>query len=325
MAQDAQRRPAGKNLERFAWLSLATGFVVLALKVGAWWVTGSIGLLSDALESTVNIGAALVAVFALRASNRPPDAEHHFGHGKAEYLSAMIEGFLILTASAAIIATAINRLIDPQPLEQVGIGLAISLLASLLNGAVGWLLLRVGRRHRSMVLIADGKHLLTDVWTSAGVIVGVAAVAITGWVRLDPIIALAVGANILWTGWRLLRDSVSGLLDQRLDDDEIAQVVAVLERHESDSVHFHALQSRAAGRQRFVSVHMLVPGVSTVRGAHDLAQDIEDEIDQVLPDTVVSIHIEPLEDPRAWDDIPRGAEHPMRSSHTRFGEGDVTG
>lgn len=316
---------SGRYLERFAWLSLATGFVVLGLKTYAWLVTGSVGLLSDALESTVNIGAALVAVFALRASNRPPDAEHHFGHGKAEYLSAMVEGFLILAASAVIIATAVNRLVDPQPLEQVGIGLAISVLASVLNGAVGLLLLRVGRNHRSMVLIADGKHLLTDVWTSAGVVVAVAAVALTGWVRLDPIIALVVGANILWTGWRLLRDSVSGLLDQRLSDDEIQKVVDVLERHESDDVHFHALQSRAAGRQRFVSVHMLVPGRSSVRAAHDLAQDIEDEIDRELPQTVVSIHIEPLEDPRAWDDIPRGAEHPMRSSQTRFGDGNVPG
>lgn len=316
---------SGRYLERFAWLSLATGFVVLGLKIVAWQVTGSVGLLSDALESTVNIGAALVAVFALRASNRPPDAEHHFGHGKAEYLSAMIEGFLILAASAAIIATALNRLLDPQPLEQVGIGLAISVLASVLNGAVGLLLLRVGRQHRSMVLVADGKHLLTDVWTSAGVVVAVAAVAVTGWVRLDPIIALAVGANILWTGWRLLRDSVSGLLDERLSDDEIEKVVQVLEQHEGDEVQFHALQSRAAGRQRFVSVHMLVPGVSSVRAAHDLAQDIEDEIVRVLPQTVVSIHIEPLEDPRAWDDIPRGAEHPMRSSQTRLDDGDVSG
>jgi cation diffusion facilitator family transporter len=315
----------GRHLERFAWLSLATGFVVLSLKLVAWQITGSVGLLSDALESTVNIGAALVAVFALRASNRPPDAEHHFGHGKAEYLSAMVEGFLILAASAAIIATAVNRLVNPQPLEQVGIGLLISVAASVLNGAVGYLLLRVGRKHRSMVLIADGKHLLTDVWTSAGVVLGVAAVAISGWDPLDPIIALAVGANILWTGWGLLRDSVSGLLDRRLTDAEIAEVVAVLESHSSDQVHFHALQSRAAGRQRFVSVHMLVPGADSVRSAHDRAVEIEEQIDLVLPDTVVSIHIEPLEDPRAWDDIPRGAEHPMRSSQTTFGDGDITG
>ncbi len=315
----------GRRLERYAWLSLATGFVVLALKLAAWQITDSVGLLSDALESTVNIGAALVAVFALRAANRPPDAEHHFGHGKAEYLSAMVEGFLILTASAAIIATAVNRLVNPQPLEQVGIGLVISVVASVLNGAVGYLLLRVGRQHRSMVLIADGKHLLTDVWTSAGVVVGVAAVAISGWDRLDPIIALAVGANILWTGWGLLRDSVSGLLDRRLSDAEIAEVVAVLESHQSDQIHFHALQSRASGRQRFVSVHMLVPGADSVRSAHDLAVDIEEQIDRVLPETVVSIHIEPLEDPRAWDDIPRGAEHPMRSSHTWFGDGHIPG
>ncbi len=315
----------GRYLERFAWLSLVTSFVVLALKVLAWQVTGSVGLLSDALESTVNIGAALVAVFALRAANRPADAVHHFGHGKAEYLSAMVEGFLILAASAAIIATAINRLLDPQPLEQVGIGLAISVIASVLNGIVGMILIRVGKRHRSMVLVADGKHLMTDVWTSAGVVVGVGAVALTGWERLDPVIALLVGANILWTGWRLLRDSVSGLLDERLSDQDIDQVVAILAARESEHVHFHALQSRAAGRQRFVSLHMLVPGVTGVRQAHDLAQEIEDDIVRALPDTVVSIHIEPLEDPRAWNDIPRGAEHPMNPSQSRFGEGQVPG
>jgi cation diffusion facilitator family transporter len=316
---------AGKSLERYAWLSVATGVVVLALKTLAWQLTDSVGLLSDALESTVNIGAALVAVFALRAANRPADAEHHFGHGKAEYLSAMVEGFLILAASAAIIATAVNRLFTPQPLEQVGIGLAVSVLASVLNGLVAWLLIRVGREHRSVVLVADGKHLLTDVWTSAGVVVGVGAVALTGWERLDPIIALVVGANILWTGWGLLRDSVSGLLDERLSDEDIAKVVAVLAAHESPKVHFHALQSRAAGRQRFVSLHMLVPGSSSVREAHDLAQRIEDEIDVQLPETVVSIHIEPLEDPRAWDDVPRGAQHRMHSSRTRFDEGPVSG
>ncbi|MEZ5186118.1 MAG: cation diffusion facilitator family transporter [Candidatus Nanopelagicales bacterium] len=315
----------GRYLERFAWLSLATGFVVLALKLVAWQLTDSVGLLSDALESTVNIGAALVAVFALRASNRPADAEHHFGHGKAEYLSAMFEGFLILAASAAIIATAVDRLLNPKPLEQVGIGLAVSVLASVLNGVVAFVLLRVGRRHRSIVLIADGKHLLTDVWTSAGVVIGVAAVAVTGWIRLDPLIALMVGANILWTGWGLLRESVSGLLDRRLSDEDIDKVVEILTEHESAELHFHALQSRASGRQRFVSLHMLVPGSRSVRQAHDLAQDIEDEIVAALPETIVSIHIEPLEDPRAWDDIPRGAEHPLNRSQTRFGEGAAPG
>lgn len=313
----------GRYLERFAWLSLATGFVVFSLKIVAWRLTDSVGLLSDALESTVNIGAALVAVFALRAANRPADAEHQYGHGKAEYLSAMVEGFLILAASAAIIATAVMRLLNPQPLEDVGVGLAVSVFASVLNGIVAFILIRVGRSHRSMVLVADGKHLLTDVWTSAGVVVAVAAVALTGWLPLDPLIALAVGANILWTGWGLLRDSVSGLLDERLPDEDIDKVVEVLAGKESDTVHFHALQSRAAGRQRFVSMHMLVPGASSVRSAHDLAQEIEDEIEEALPGTVVSIHIEPLEDPRAWDDIPHGAQHPLNPAPTRFGQGST--
>lgn len=304
----------GKYLERFAWLSLVTGIVVLALKVVAWRLTGSVGLLSDALESTVNIGAALVALFALRAANRPADAEHHFGHGKAEYLSAMVEGFLILAASAAIIASAVQRFISPEALEKVGIGLAISVVASILNGVVALILIRVGTTHRSMVLVADGKHLMTDVWTSAGVVIGVGAVALTGWERLDPIIALAVGVNILWTGWGLLRQSVSGLLDERLSDDDIDKVVEILADMESDDLQFHGLQSRASGRQRFVSMHMLVPGAQSVQQAHDIANDVEARIDAVLPQTIVTIHVEPIEDPTAWGDIPPGAEHPIRRS-----------
>lgn len=315
----------GKYLERFAWLSLATGIVVLALKIVAWQLTDSVGLLSDALESTVNIGAALVALFALKAANRPADAEHHFGHGKAEYLSAMVEGVLILGAAAAIIATAVQRFLNPQPLEQVGIGLAISVLASVLNGVVAVILMRVGRTHRSMVLVADGKHLMTDVWTSAGVVVGVAAVALTGWNRLDPVIALLVGVNILWTGWGLLRESVSALLDEKLSDEEIAKVVAVLTTHESETVRFHALQSRSAGRSRFVSMHMLVPGGTTVAAAHDMAHTVEEAIDEQLPGAVVTIHIEPIEDPRAWNDIPIGAEHPLPTptSQPGFDEGGL--
>lgn len=304
----------GKYLERFAWLSLGTGIVVLLMKLVAWRLTGSVGLLSDALESTVNIGAALVALFALRASNRPADAEHHFGHGKAEYLSAMVEGFLILAASAAIIATSIQRFIHPEALEKVGIGLLISVLASVLNGIVAVTLIRVGTSHRSMVLVADGKHLMTDVWTSAGVVVGVAAVALTGWERLDPVIAFAVAINILWTGWGLLRQSVSGLLDEKLPDSDIDKVVDILAEMQSDELVFHALQSRAAGRQRFISVHMLVPGDRTVQAAHDIANDVEERVEQALPGTNVTIHIEPIEDPSAWDDYPSGAEHPIRRS-----------
>lgn len=304
----------GKYLERFAWLSLATGIVVLLLKLYAWQLTDSVGLLSDALESTVNIGAALVALFALRAANRPADAEHHFGHGKAEYLSAMVEGFLILAASAAIIASAVDRFISPQPLEKVGIGLAVSVVASILNGVVAMILIRVGTTHRSVVLIADGKHLMTDVWTSAGVVVGVAAVALTGWERLDPVVAIAVGINILWTGWGLLKQSVSGLLDKRLSDADIEKVVDVLSAKENEELHFHALQSRASGRQRFVSMHMLVPGSQSVQQAHDTANEVERRIDEALPGTIVSIHIEPLEDPTAWGDYPLGAEHPIRRS-----------
>lgn len=308
MSYEANTQPV--NLERYGWLSLATGVVVFTMKIAAWAVTGSVGLLSDALESTVNIAAAIVAILALRTANRPADANHPFGHGKVEYLSAMFEGVMILFAATAIVVTSVQRLIDPQPLQQVGLGLVISVVASLLNGSVAVLLIRVGRTHRSAVLVADGKHLMTDVWTSAGVVLGVAAVALTGWERLDPLIALAVAANIVITGWVLVRSSASHLMDEPLPRGEIDEIRTVLRGYRSPSLQFHGLQTRAAGRQRFVSLHVLVPGATSVQDAHDLADELERSLSDRLGGAIVTTHLEPLEDPKSWDDIPE-AEHPV--------------
>ena len=294
------------NLQKFAWLSIVVSVVVFGMKMAAWSVTGSVGLLSDALESTVNIVAAVVALFAIRAAMKPADSVHHFGRGKAEYFSAQIEGFMILFAALIIVYTAIERIINPRELESIGWGLTISTIAAVINGGTAMILLRTGKQHRSPALVADGKHLLTDVWTSVGVIVGVGLVVITGWQRLDGVVALAVGLNIVVTGVRLLRTSTSGFMDKALPDEDHLKIVEVLQRHESETVKFHALQTREAGRERFVSMHVLVPGDWSIQKGHDLSEVIEAEIKALLEHTTVSTHVEPLEDERSWADEPEG-------------------
>jgi len=294
------------NLTKFAWMSIVVSIVVFGMKIAAWWATGSVGLLSDALESTVNIFAAVIALFALRTAMKPADAMHHFGRGKAEYFSASIEGFMILLAALIIVYTAIERIISPRPLEQIGWGLTISTIAALINGGTALILLRAGKLHRSPVLVADGKHLLTDVWTSVGVIVGVGLVVVTGWDRLDGVVAMAVGLNIIVTGINLLRSSTAGLMDKALSDDDHLKIVQVLTKYESDEVKFHALQTREAGRQRFVSMHVLVPGAWTIQKGHDLSENLEADIIAVLPDAIITTHVEPLEDERSWADEPEG-------------------
>ena len=296
------------RLERYAWLSIGAALATIALKAVAAWVTGSVGLLSDALESGVNLVAAIVALIALKAAVRPPTTHHHFGLGKAEYMSAAVEGGMIFVAAVAIVWTAVDRLITPVPIERFGIGLVISSVAAVINLAVGLLLVRRGREHRSITLEADGKHLLTDVWTSVGVIAGVGVVALTGWTVLDPLLALAVGLNILVTGFQLLRRSGAGLLDVALpqrDQDVIASVVA---SYEANGVEFHALRTREAGQQRFVYVHVLVPGEWTVQRGHDLCEDLERDIALALPNTTTFTHLEPVEDPVSYADQHLGDE-----------------
>ena len=298
------------SLTRWAWLSIAAAVVTIGLKTVAYLLTGSVGLLSDALESVVNLVAAVLALIAIAAAAKPADERHHFGHGKAEYLSAGAEGVMILVAAGLIVYAAIDRLLDPQPLEDLGIGLAVTLGATVINAVVGLVILRQGRRHRSMALVADGKHLMTDVYTSIGVIVGIALVAVTGWLPLDSIVALAVGVNILWTGFILVRNAGRGLLDHALPQEETARVLGVLRdfvgRYPAGELEFHGLQTRESGRDQFVSMHVLVPGSWTVTRAHDLVEDVEAAIKDVLPHAQVHTHLEPCEDPRSHEDYAHG-------------------
>lgn len=281
-------------LERFMKLSIATAVLTIVLKVLAAMLTGSVGFLSDALESGVNLVAAVVGFIALRIAAKPADANHQFGHGKAEYVSALVEGAMIFVAAALIIYTSALRLLNPQPLEQPGIGLALSTLASVLNLAVGLVLLKAGKKYRSATLRADGHHVLTDVWTSVGVLVGIALVALTDWLWLDPIVAFAVGINILWTGYKLLKESLSSLLSESLPKEEHAELDARLtELEEEFGVLFTSRRTIASGRQRLVYLTMDVPGEWTVLAAHDIADRIEDNINELFPGAEVFIHVEP--------------------------------
>lgn len=298
MAQ-ADRRT---RLLRLVYLSIAAAVVTIALKFTAWAVTGSVGLLSDAAESVVNLVAAVFALVVVQWSTRPPDEEHTYGHEKADYLSAGVEGALIIIAAVTIIVTAVDRLLNPSGISDVGIGLAVAVVASLINLGVGRKLIGAGREYSSMTLEADGRHLLTDVWTSVGVVVAIALVAITGWDPLDPIVALAVAANIIVTGVSLVRRSTDGLLDRALSDDELARVDEVLGRFACDDVQFHALRSRRAGSRAFVSTHVLVPGDWSVQRGHDLAEQIDLQLREALGHATVFTHLEPLEDPASFED-----------------------
>ena len=296
-------------------ISVAAGIATIALKMLAWRLTGSTGLLSDALESIVNLAAALIALVIVRWATLPPDEQHMYGHEKAEYFSAGVEGGLILVAAVSIGWVAIRRLLHPVPLEDISVGLAISAVASVINLLVGVTLVRAGRRHRSITLEADGRHLLTDVWTSVGVIAGVAMVGLTGWERLDPLIALAVAANIVVTGIKLVRKSSGGLMDHALSPTEQSALDAALQPYREEGVVFHAIRNRQAGRRSFVSMHVLVPGRWTVQQGHDLLERVEAGIRAALPHTTVFTHIEPLEDPTSFEDasLDRSAESQPRT------------
>jgi len=290
-------------LTRFAWLSIAAAVATIALKTIAYLLTGSLGLLSDAVESLVNLVGAIMALSMLTVAARPADEEHSYGHSKAEYFSSGVEGTLILVAALAIGIAAVPRVLAPRPIEQVGVGLAVSVGASVVNLAVALVLLRVGKRRHSITLETNARHLLTDVWTSAGVIVGVGAVVATGYLRLDPIVALLVAGNIVWTGVRIVRRSVLGLMDTSLPAGELAAVREVLDSHLKDGIGYHALRTRQSGARRFVSFHVLVPGAWTVHRGHELLEDIEAQIRAAVPDVTVFTHLESLDDPASWEDL----------------------
>ena len=291
-----------RRLTKYAWLSIAAAIVTIGLKSVAYLITDSVGLLSDAIESTVNLVAAIGALTALSIAARPPDADHTYGHAKAEYFSALAEGLMIIVAAGTVAWAAIDRLLNPAPIEQVGLGLAITLVASSINFAVAIVLRRAGLKNKSITLTADSKHLMTDVWTSAGVIIAVGAVALTGIERLDPIIALVVAANIVVAGINLVRRSSQGLMDVALPAKELELIESVLTNHRGASTQFHGMRTRQAASRSFMTIHVLLPGAWTVRRAHDLVEVIEEDLRSEIHGLTVTTHIEPLEDPRSFAD-----------------------
>jgi len=290
------------SLARYAWLSVAAALVTMALKGVAAWLTGSMGLLSDAAESLVNLAAALVALYSLRIAAREPDEKHPFGYSKAEYFSSGVEGTLIMLAALAIVAAAIPRLIAPREIMHFDTGIFVSLVAAAVNLGVALVLLGAGKRHDSIALEADAHHLLTDVWTSIGVVAGVGATVLTGWLMLDPLIAVAVALHITWTGAKVLRRSVLGLMDRALPEPDLERIRQILEPYQVRGIEYHALRTRRAGRVRMVEMHVLVPGEMTVREGHRVADEIEDAIRAALPGSAVLTHLEPIEDPASYRD-----------------------
>ena len=293
------QRPA---LARFAWLSIGAAILTIGLKTMAYLFTGSVGLLSDALESLVNLVSAVLALIVLHIAARPPDEEHAYGHTKAEYFSSGVEGALITLAAISIALATVDRLLHPQPIEQGIVGLAVSSVASLINLGTALVLRSAGRRYRSIVLQADARHLLTDVVSSAGVVIGIALVLVTRWHWLDSVIALAVAANIVWMGVRLVRESASGLLDTALPEEDLVKVREVIGRYAGQGVQYHALLTRQAGTRSFVSVHILVPDKWTVRQGHRLLERLEADIRAMVPNTNVFTHLEPLGDKASYED-----------------------
>ncbi|WP_374328045.1 cation diffusion facilitator family transporter [Azonexus sp.] len=298
-----QSRKAPVSLQRYAWLSIAAAVSTILLKGWAWQLTGSVGLLSDAIESFVNLAGALMALWMLALAEAPADDKHPHGHGKAEYFSSAFEGFLILVAAVSIAYAALGRLFDPQPLESVSVGLVVSLTASLINLAVARVLMAVGRQHNSISLEADAHHLMSDVWTSVGVILGVGLVWLTGWLWLDAVLALAVAINILWTGWQLVRRSADGLLDAALPAEQVRAIESLLAGYRERGLAFHALRTRQSGARAFITLHVLVPGEWTVQRGHDLAEEIEAGIRAVVPRSHVLTHLEPIEDAGSLADL----------------------
>lgn len=292
------------TLKKYLYLSIATAIATIILKFIAYAKTGSMGFFSDALESFVNLLAALVALYLLHLSEKPADEEHEFGHSKAEYFSGALEGALILIAAFSIIYTSIPRIIHPQPIDNLGVGIFFSLAASLINLVVAQVLIRNGKKNNSLILEADGKHLLTDVWTSVGVIVGVILVKVTGIHVLDPIIAILVALHIVYTGYKLISRSTSGLMDAAIPQEEIKKITDYLDSHKGKETDYHSLLTRQAGFRKFVSFHLLVPGKWSVKQGHDFAENIEQYIEKMFDENVtVTSHIEPIEDPLSLNDL----------------------
>ena len=291
-------------LQYFLYLSIGAAIITIVLKSYAYYVTGSVGLMSDALESFVNLFAAIFALLMLIISQKPADKKHMYGHSKAEYFSSAAEGALIIIAAFSIIRSAIPRIINPVSIENVDLGLLLSLIASLVNFGVGSVLIINGKKRKSLILEADGRHLMTDVWTSLGVIVGIIIVKVTGWYIVDPIIALFVAVNIMYTGYKLIKRSARGLMDATIPDEDMKQIIVYLDSLKSKQIEYHSLMTRVAGQRKFIFFHLLVPGNWTVKHGHDCADEIEEHIISMFTEPVtVDTHLEPVEDPASMNDI----------------------
>ena len=301
--------PPVRPLKHYAWLSIAAAIATILLKGIAWKLTGSVGLLSDAIESFVNLAGALMALAMLTLAALPADDNHAHGHSKAEYFSSAFEGFLILLAALSIGYTSIERLINPRALEAVGVGLLVSVVASVINLATAKILMKVGREQNSISLEADAHHLMTDVWTSAGVIAGVGLVWVSDWLWLDPVIAMLVALNILWTAWQLMQRSASGLMDASLPAEQLKRIETLLAAYREQGLDFHAVRTRQSGNRAFVTLHVLVPGHWTVQLGHDWADRIELDIGKAIPRAHITTHLEPMEDPVSMDD--QGLDRPL--------------
>lgn len=296
---------AASSLKKFVYLSIGAALLTISLKLAAYFLTNSVGLLSDAMESCVNLVAAVVALFLLNLAEKPPDEQHEFGHNKAEYLSSAIEGGLIVLAAFSIIWSAVPRILHPQPLENIGTGLIVAVGASLINLTVSIILIKNGKKYNSITLEADGKHLMTDVWTSGGILLGIGLVKVTDWLIIDGIVAVGVAINIIWTGYQLMRRSASGLLDTSLSNDETDKIIKVLEKYNEQNIKFHSLKTRQSGQRKFILIHILMPGLWNIHLGHNFAEEIENEIRMLFPDapTTVFTHLEPIEDPSSMLDI----------------------
>lgn len=293
------------SLKRFLYLSIAAALTTIGLKFAAYFETGSMGFFSDALESLVNLFAAIIALVLLHLSEKPADEEHEFGHGKAQYFSSALEGALILIAAFSIIYTSIPKILNPHPLENIGIGTFYSVVAALINLIVGIILTKKGKETKSLLLEADGRHLLSDVVTSVGVIVGIILVRVTGYYFLDPIIAIAVALHIVYVGFKLIKRSTSVLMDAAMPKEELEKITEYLDSLKERNIEYHSLLTREAGYRKFITLHLLVPGKWTVQKGHDCAEAIEQHIEKMFNNINVTVttHIEPIEDPISFNDI----------------------
>lgn len=291
-----------KSLASIAWYSIVASILTILIKSAAYYITGSVGFMSDAMESVINLIAGIVAFFSLTIAAQPADSEHPFGHDKAEYFSSMIEGVLITLAAIGIAYAAINRIYHPRPLEELDFGMALSIFATLINLGTARILLHYGRKHNSITLEADAHHLMTDVWTTVGIVVGIILVKITNWQILDPIMAILVAISILYTGAKLIVRSTDGLMDKKLSEKDMIQIKEILDRHKVRGIDYHALYTRQASSKRFINFHLLFPGDWSVHQAHEITKEIEKEIVERLPNSEVFVHLEPINDPDAYEE-----------------------